>query len=159
MIFYTADPHFGYEPLVAARGFDTARAMDEALIAAWNGAVRPADTVYLVGDIGWNDGHVPCRTLERLNGRKHLIRGNHDTGYRDAPLLYRYFESVTDFLEIDDGQYHIFLSHYPMLFDKRSGYMIHGHLHAMAKITFHTSASHTKSSTQVIPRPTLLTSR
>ena len=129
MIFYTADPHFGYLPLVAKRGFETAAQMDEALIAAWNGCVGPADTVYLIGDIGWNDGHVPCRTLARLNGRKHLIRGNHDTGYQDAPLLYRYFESVTDFLEIDDGLHHIFLSHYPMLFSKPHGYMIHGHLH------------------------------
>ena len=130
MIFYTADPHFGYEPLVVGRGFETAAQMDAALIENWNRVVGPEDTVYLVGDIGWNGGHVPCRILARLNGRKHLIRGNHDTGYQDAPLLYRYFESVTDFLEIDDGKYHIFLSHYPMLYGKPNGYMIHGHLHA-----------------------------
>lgn len=130
MIFYTADPHFGYEPLVAGRPFETVAEMDEAIIANWNAVVRPEDTVYLVGDIGWNGGHVPCRTLARLNGRKHLIRGNHDTGYLDAPLLYRYFETVTDFLEIDDGRHHIFLSHYPMLYSKPKGYMIHGHLHA-----------------------------
>lgn len=129
MIFYTADPHFGYEPLVAGRPFENVAQMDEAMIAAWNSAVGPADTVYLIGDIGWNGGHVPCRILARLNGRKHLIRGNHDTGFLDAPLLYRYFESVTDFLEIDDGQCHIFLSHYPMLYSKPKGYMIHGHLH------------------------------
>ena len=130
MIFYTADPHFGYEPLLAGRPFGSVEEMDEALVANWNAVVGPADTVYLVGDIGWNDGHVPCRTLARLNGRKHLIRGNHDTGYLDAPLLYRYFETVTDFLEIEDGNCHIILSHYPMLYGKRRGYMIHGHLHA-----------------------------
>lgn len=130
MIFYTADPHFGYGPMAAVRGFDTVQAMDDCLIAAWNAVVGPEDTVYLVGDIGWNDGHVPCRTLAKLNGRKHLIRGNHDTGYLDAPLLYRYFETVTDFLEIDDGPHHIFLSHYPMLYGKAGGYMIHGHIHA-----------------------------
>lgn len=130
MIFYTADPHFGYEPLVAKRGFETTAQMDAALIDAWNRTVGPEDTVYLLGDIGWNGGHVPCRILAKLNGRKHLIRGNHDTGYLDAPLLYRYFESVTDFLEIDDGHHHIFLSHYPMLYSKPKGYMIHGHLHA-----------------------------
>lgn len=130
MIFYTADPHFGYEPLVAGRPFASVREMDEAIIAGWNRVVGPEDTVYLIGDVGWNGGHVPCRTLARLNGRKHLIRGNHDTGFLDAPLLHRYFESVTDFLEIDDGPSHIFLSHYPMLYSKSKGYMIHGHLHA-----------------------------
>lgn len=128
MIFYTADPHFGYEPMAAIRGFDSTAQMDEALIAAWNRVVGPEDTVYLIGDVGFNDGHVPCRTLARLRGRKHLIRGNHDTGYLDAPLLYRYFDSVSDFLEIDDGGQHILMSHYPMLYNKH-GYMIHGHLH------------------------------
>ena len=129
MIFYTADPHFGYEPLVQKRGFASAAQMDAALIENWNRVVGPEDTVYLLGDIGWNGGHVPCRTLAKLNGRKHLVRGNHDTGYQDAPLLYRYFETVTDFLEIDDGPHHIFLSHYPMLYGKPKGYMIHGHIH------------------------------
>lgn len=130
MIFYTADPHFGYQPTLVWRpGFSSVEEMDEALIAAWNAVVSDEDTVYLIGDIGWNDGHVPCRTLARLKGHKHLIRGNHDTGYADAPLLYRYFESVTDFWELEDGEHHIILSHYPMLYNKR-GYMIHGHLHS-----------------------------
>lgn len=130
MIYYVADTHFRYEPMVAGRGFETAEQMDEALVAAWNEVVTDEDTVYHLGDVGYNGGHVPCRILARLKGHKHLIRGNHDTAYDDAPLLYRYFESVTDFLEIDDGPYHIFLSHYPILLDKRNRYMIHGHLHA-----------------------------
>ena len=71
---------------------------------------------------------MPGELLERLSGHKHLIRGNHDTGYEDAGRLYRWFETVTDFNEIDDGETHILLCHYPMLYHKR-GYMIHGHLH------------------------------
>ena len=129
MIFYAADTHFRYDPMAETRPFGSVEEMDEALIVRWNEVVGEEDTVYLVGDVGYNGGHVPCRILERLKGHKHLIRGNHDTGFEDAPLLYRYFESVTDFLEIDDGDQHIFLSHYPILFEKRNGYMIHGHLH------------------------------
>ena len=128
MIFYVADTHFSYEPLVESRGFASAVQMNEALIENWNNAVSEEDTVYLVGDIGYNGGYVPCGILARLKGRKHLIRGNHDTCYEDAQLLYRYFETVTDFLEIDDGDTHILLSHYPLLYNKL-GYMIHGHLH------------------------------
>ena len=128
MIFYVADTHFSYEPLVESRGFGSAAQMDEALIENWNNTVSDEDTVYLVGDIGYNEGYVPCEILDRLKGRKHLIRGNHDTRYENAQLLYRYFETVTDFLEIDDGNTHILLSHYPLLYNKR-GYMIHGHLH------------------------------
>ena len=129
MIFYTADTHFRYEPLLRSRPFETVSEMDEALIARWNSVVSAEDTVYVLGDIGFNGGHVPCRILSRLAGRKHLIRGNHDTGFEDAPLLHRYFQSVTDFLEIDDKGHHILLSHYPMLYNKKVGYMIHGHLH------------------------------
>ena len=128
MIFYVADTHFSYEPLVGSRGFASAAQMDETLIENWNRTVSDEDTVYLVGDIGYNGGFVPCEILARLKGRKHLIRGNHDTCYEDARLLYRYFESVTDFTEIDDGDMHILLCHYPLLYNKR-GYMIHGHLH------------------------------
>ena len=128
MIFYVADTHFSYEPLVERRGFVSAAQMDEALIENWNNTVSDEDTVYLVGDIGYNGGFVPCEILAQLKGRKHLVRGNHDTCYEDAQLLYRYFESVTDFTEIDDGDMHILLCHYPLLYNKR-GYMIHGHLH------------------------------
>ena len=128
MIYYIADTHFCYEPVVESRGFASVAEMDETLIANWNSVVSEEDTVYFVGDIGYNGGFVPCGILERLRGHKHLIRGNHDTCYEDAQLLYHYFESVTDFWELDDGGTHILLSHYPMLYNKH-GYMIHGHLH------------------------------
>ena len=113
MIFYTADLHFLYEPLLSSRPFATVEEMDETLIRNWNKTVSPDDTVYLVGDIGYNEGQVPHQLLSRLTGHKHLIRGNHDTGYEDAASLYRYFETITDFNEIDDGETHILLCHYP----------------------------------------------
>ncbi len=128
MIYYTADTHFCYAPILRDRPFQSVEQMDEALIRNWNSTVSADDTVYVAGDIGYNGGHVPCRILARLQGKKHLIRGNHDTAFRDAPLLFRYFETVTDFYEIDDGGSHVLLSHYPMLYDK-GGYMVYGHLH------------------------------
>lgn len=128
MIFYTADLHFHYAPLLSSRPFRTVGEMDSTLIENWNKTVSPSDTVYLVGDVGYNGGYVPLDALRLLNGRKHLIRGNHDTGFEDADRLYECFESVTDFNEIDDGDTHIILCHYPILYRKR-GYMIHGHLH------------------------------
>ena len=128
MIYYTADLHFHYAPLLSSRPFATVAEMDETLIRNWNETVTEADTVYLVGDVGYNDGHVPLHALGRLHGHKHLIRGNHDTPFEDAGRLYECFESVTDFNEIEDGEDHILLCHYPIIYCKR-GYMIHGHLH------------------------------
>ena len=128
MIFYTADLHFHYKPFLPGRPFASVEEMDEAMIRLWNETVTDEDTVYVVGDVGYNGGYVPGGALGRLQGRKHLIRGNHDTGFENAPKLFDYFETVTDFNEIDDGETHILLCHYPILYRKR-GYMIHGHLH------------------------------
>ena len=128
MIFYTADLHFHYKPFLPGRPFASVDEMDEAMIRLWNETVTDEDTVYVVGDVGYNGGYVPGDALGRLQGRKHLIRGNHDTGFENAPKLFDYFETVTDFNEIDDGETHILLCHYPILYRKR-GYMIHGHLH------------------------------
>ena len=128
MIFYTADLHFHYKPFLPGRPFASVEEMDEAIIRLWNETVTDRDTVYVVGDVGYNGGYVPGDALGRLQGRKHLIRGNHDTGFENAPKLFDYFETVTDFNEIDDGETHILLCHYPILYRKR-GYMIHGHLH------------------------------
>lgn len=130
MIFYTADLHFGFDGIIekAGRPFSSSKEMDETIIKNWNAAVSDNDTVYLVGDIGNYALPFPAEQLGKLRGRKHLIRGNHDTCIEEQELLLDYFESVTDFLEIDDGAFHITLCHYPLVYIQ-SGYMIHGHLH------------------------------
>lgn len=84
MIFYTADLHFHYLPVLESRHFDSIQEMDEVLISNWNESVSDEDTVYVVGDVGYNDNHVPCDALSQLKGHKHLIRGNHDVGFDDA---------------------------------------------------------------------------
>ena len=126
MIFYTADLHLGYFPILhdTARPFSGVPEMDEALIANWNARVGADDSVYIVGDFSYNGGEAPTQYLARLNGHLHLIRGNHDTGLNHAERLLDYCDSVTDFLEIDDGGTHILLCHYPILHEK-GGYMIH----------------------------------
>ena len=138
MIYYTADLHFGYETILhrAGRPFTTVEEMDEALIQNWNAVVREEDTVYVLGDIGSHETPIPGAQLSRLNGRKHLIRGNHDTGYEDQQQLLQWFDTVTDLLEIDDGEFHITLCHYPIAY-AQNGYMIHGHIHNAKKELYH----------------------
>ena len=129
MIYYTADLHLGYGPILRYRPFDTVEEMDRTLIDNWNATVTDADTVYIVGDFSYNNGQVPGHYFSQLKGQKHLIRGNHDTPLEDAHRLLNYCQSVVDFWELDDNGEHILLSHYPMIYDK-GGYMIHGHIHA-----------------------------
>ena len=58
------------------RPWDDVFEMEEELISRWNRVVGPSDKVYHLGDVA-----IPRRglqVLERLNGDKVLIRGNHD---------------------------------------------------------------------------------
>ena len=130
MIYYIADPHFDYAPILerANRPFPSVQEMNEQLIANWNSVVSEEDTVYLVGDLCGHGQPIPENHLARLKGKKHLIRGNHDTGLENQQLLLRYFETVTDFLEIDDSGVHVVLCHYPIVYLQK-GYMVHGHIH------------------------------
>lgn len=137
MIYYTADLHFGYAPVISAtaRPFADVSQMDEILIENWNRVVSDNDTVYLVGDAGGHNTPFPAQQLSRLRGHKHLIRGNHDSCLSEQQRFLDYFETVTDFLEIDDGDRHITLCHYPLVYIQ-SGCMIHGHLHNTKKEIF-----------------------
>ena len=61
MIFYTADLHLGYFPILhdTARPFTGVPEMDEALISNWNARVGADDSVYIVGDFSYNGGEAP----------------------------------------------------------------------------------------------------
>ena len=82
-IFFTADLHLGHDNIRrhCRRPFGTVEEMDEAIIANWNGAVKPNDLVYIVGDFAWRDHH---QHLVRLKGKKILIKGNHDKMSQDC---------------------------------------------------------------------------
>ena len=86
----TADTHFGHKSMLSARmprprPFETIEAHDEALVAAWNKAVRPNDIVWHLGDFAYKCGLEYAASIQvRLHGRIHLIRGNHDHGLGDC---------------------------------------------------------------------------
>ena len=133
MLFFTADAHFGHANILKLcdRPFDTIEEMNEELIRRGNRKVSGGDTVYILGDLFFRCPD-PVPILERLRGRKVLIVGNHDSSWMDKVDLNRYFQEVTDFKVITNGQYAITLCHYPLLTWKhqRKSYMIHGHIHA-----------------------------
>lgn len=76
---YTADLHIGHRLVAGLRGFETPVDHDEALVEAWNRAVSPRDSVWILGDVtsgSFRDYHRGV--VERLNGTLHLVSGNHD---------------------------------------------------------------------------------
>lgn len=82
----TSDHHWGHWRLntdycSATRGFATIEEMNAQLIARWNESIAPDDEVLLVGDVFVSRRmtlHEKVGILQMLNGRKTLIRGNHD---------------------------------------------------------------------------------
>ncbi len=130
MIFYIADTHFGDERVMrlARRPYDSLTEMNEALISNWNNAVSPQDTVYIVGDFAIDDENA--QVIERLNGEKHLILGNHDKALTEKAL--KAFASVNTILTITDNGRSVCLCHYPLMSYENSiygGYQVFGHIH------------------------------
>ncbi|MTH95526.1 metallophosphoesterase [Roseibium sp. RKSG952] len=80
--FFTADLHVGHRQIIrhCSRPFQDIDEMHEALIRRWNDRVRSkSDDVYVVGDFGWSGKYSGLeRIFAALNGRKHLVKGNHD---------------------------------------------------------------------------------
>ena len=112
---YISDLHLGHKGVLRLdrRPFADLEEMTEAIVERWNGAVRPQDHVYLLGDVMWTGGEENQSILRRLNGNLHLIIGNHDRWAKDKRLI-KIFHSVEHFREIKDGDYKVTLCHIPM---------------------------------------------
>ncbi len=131
-IFLISDTHFGHEGICQftddnghkIRPFANALEMDEHIIEKWNAVVRPRDKIYHLGDVAIRRQAV--KTLQRLNGEKVLIRGNHDifklVDY--AP----YFKDIRATHKIANF---IVMSHIPLHRDSLKVGMcnVHGHTH------------------------------
>lgn len=88
--FYISDTHLGHSGIIRYdnRPFMNVDEMDETIIQRWNDVVSDADTVYVLGDFSWYKEDKTLEILNRLSGRKVLIKGNHD---RVSPRVSRKF--------------------------------------------------------------------
>lgn len=79
--FIIADTHFFHESIISYenRPFDNVEKMNKTLIQNWNNTVCKQDRVYVLGDFMFHAGEHVKEVVEKLNGRKFLIKGNHDT--------------------------------------------------------------------------------
>ena len=78
-LFITSDTHFLHKNIIrfCDRPFDDVEEMTEELIKRWNEVVGTADTVLHLGDFGFQYNKLKP-IVDRLNGSKILVRGNHD---------------------------------------------------------------------------------
>jgi len=132
--FFTADTHFGDHRTIniARRPFANVAEMDAALIARWNAVVGADDTVWHLGDVARRAQDV-ASLLDRLNGTKHLLRGNNDP---DGTLAASGWASVSDYRELTLDGSALILCHYPFRSwngQHRGAIDLHGHSHGRLK--------------------------
>jgi calcineurin-like phosphoesterase family protein len=106
MRFFTSDPHYGHERLRSLycpeRGkmWSDIRKHDKGLIELSNSKVGKDDDLWILGDFAFADLDRIKWILSELNGRKHLIVGNHDK-YTWSEYVKAGFESVQRFAFIN----------------------------------------------------------
>jgi calcineurin-like phosphoesterase family protein len=112
--------------MATRRGFSTVEEHDEHVIAKWNSVVNKRDVTYILGDVTMEKSS-PYPLLDRLNGIKHIVLGNHDRR-QDTKKLFQYAESVGGMINYKG----VFLTHCPIHSDELEyGIVknIHGHIH------------------------------
>lgn len=139
--FFTSDLHFGHANVIkyCNRPFKSASEMNEALINNWNSVVGPNDTVYILGDVFFCQPPEAIEILSRLNGRKHLVYGNHDKQIKSNRHVQQHFEAIhPDLYEKKIEDHFVTMCHYPMMSWNKSfhgSFQLHGHIHGTQPLT------------------------
>jgi calcineurin-like phosphoesterase family protein len=108
------------------RGFKNIEEHDEHFISQWNSVVSKRDTTYILGDVTMEES-TPYHLLDRLNGIKHVVMGNHERR-QDVRKLLEHVDSVSGMVSYKG----LILTHcpiHPMELDDRYHKNIHGHIH------------------------------
>lgn len=118
-IFFTSDTHFNHdrEFVYSPRGFKTIQEMNGTLVKNWNETVGNDDDIYVLGDffLGTDFNYIQ-EVLNKLNGRIHLVTGNHDTPSKIIEYTsWNNIVEIADALRIRHKKREFFLCHYPVL--------------------------------------------
>ena len=134
MNYYISDLHFRHNNIIRfdSRPFNNIEEMEEQLISNWNNKVTNADTVYILGDFCWGKQPQWLDVLKRLNGKKVLIKGNHDLKQYSSAIK-MHLSDIKEYKEIKDGERTVIMCHYPIMCYKKdydpNVFMLHGHTH------------------------------
>jgi calcineurin-like phosphoesterase family protein len=134
----TSDLHFGHSrimtfcPETRARFRGDVKYMTEAMIDEWNSRVELGDLIYILGDVAFCSGSDAAKILNRLNGDKILVEGNHDRKNLKDVSFQKAFKEIHKYLDINYAGHKIVMFHFPILeWDQmhRGALQFHGHLH------------------------------
>lgn len=131
-LFFISDTHFGHANILTftgvngenIRSFASVEEMDETMVERWNKTVKPTDHIYHLGDVTIHKRYLT--TVKRLNGRKRLLRGNHDV-FKTKDYLACGFEEISAYRVFQPFIFCHIPIHPASL--GRFGANVHGHIH------------------------------
>lgn len=130
VVRYISDPHFGHRNMAIRRGFKDENEMDEHIVSEWNKVVNKRDTVWILGDITMEKSNYEI--LDRLNGIKKVILGNHDEP-QHVPKLLQFVNKVCAVQYVKTKEFgNLIFTHipiHPQELEYRFKTNIHGHVH------------------------------
>lgn len=143
MDYFISDTHFNHdrEFIWGPRGFKSVTESNNTIIDNWNKTVGKNDNVYMLGDFFLGtDMDFVRNTLARLNGKIHLIIGNHDSPakikiYQESPNIVEIVWTT----QIEYKGRKFYLSHYPTLTadlqsnPEKAVFNLFGHTHSKEK--------------------------
>lgn len=137
-IWVSSDFHFGHRnilnftdssgELIRGKVFNSIQEHDEILIDNHNKLVKPEDHFYCLGDVVMARRNL--QICKRLNGKKRLVRGNHDI-FKTQEYLDVGFEEIYGVRVFP--KHNLIFSHIPLHPDSlssRDWVNIHGHTHS-----------------------------
>ncbi len=131
----TADWHLGEDRFeLMGRPFVTVDQHVNALVSNHNAVVSKDDTVYVVGDVCYQNTPEFLDRVAMFNGKKTLIRGNHDRKITDAQFK-KYFQHVVPEgmgIELEVNGILCYATHYPT-HGRKDRFNLVGHIHAAWK--------------------------
>ena len=136
----TSDLHFGHTNIMKfcpeTRGhFKDVAHMNEEMVRMWNAMVQPGDLVYILGDVAFMSASDAAKIMNRLNGDKILVEGNHDRKTLKDHSFRSCFKEIHKYLDIVHNGTKVVMFHYPIMeWDQmhRGAVHFYGHLHQNA---------------------------
>lgn len=132
-IWFSSDTHFNHAGCIehSRRPFDCVEDMNAWIVQEFNKKIKHSDTLYHLGDFCFGKLDDIKKMRYKLNGKIHLILGNHD--YKNKiQRLADCFSEITPLKVISINKMPITLCHYSMNVWDRSHYgawHLYGHSH------------------------------
>jgi len=111
--YFSADYHLFHKNIAIHRGFNSVEEMNELIIENHNKRVAKHDHIYIQGDFSFGTNEQTLSCLNRLNGNKFLIIGNHDEKMLKNKEIINKFAWCKDYYKLKYNGHKIILSHYP----------------------------------------------